>query len=61
MFASCLPQSESADVVKIFTIAYGGDADEKLLEQIANRTYGRAFIADPENIDDVYLAISAEQ
>ncbi len=61
MFAECLPESESADVVKIFTIAYGGDANEELLERIAERTNGRAFVADPANIDEVYLAISAEQ
>ena len=61
MSSTCLPQSESADVVKIFTIAYGDDADEKLLERIAVRTYGRAFVASPDNIDEVYLAISAEQ
>ena len=61
MFARCLPSSESADVVKIFTIAYGGDANEELLERIAERTNGRAFVADPDNIDEVYLAISAEQ
>lgn len=61
MYDSCLPQSESADVVKIFTIAYGDGADEQLLEEIAKRTYGRAFIADPDNIDEVYLAVAAEQ
>ena len=61
MYKECLPQSESADVVKIFTIAYGDGADEQLLEDIADRTYGRAFVADPDNIDEVYLAISAEQ
>jgi Ca-activated chloride channel family protein len=61
MFSNCLPQSETADVVKIFTIAYGNDADEKLLEQIAERTYGRAFVADPDNIEAVYEAISFEQ
>jgi Ca-activated chloride channel family protein len=61
MFEQCLPQSESADVVKIFTIGYGRDANEELLEQIAGRTNGRAFVADPDNIEEVYLAISAEQ
>ncbi len=61
MFSDCLPQSEGADVVKIFTIAYGGDAQEALLEQIAGRSYGRAFVADPDNIKAVYEAISTEQ
>ncbi len=61
MLVECLPQSESADAVKIFTIAYGEDADTALLEKIAERTYGRAFIADPEDIETVYQAISFEQ
>ena len=61
MFDQCLPQRESADVVKVFTIAYGDNADEALLERIAERTNGRAFVADPDNIDEVYEAISYEQ
>jgi len=61
MFAECLPQSESADVVKVFTIAYGEDAVVDLLGRIAERTNGRAFVADPENIEEVYDAISFEQ
>jgi Ca-activated chloride channel family protein len=61
MFADCLPQSESADVVKVFTIAYGEDAVVELLERIAERTNGRAFVADPDNIEEVYEAISFEQ
>ena len=36
-------QSESAHVGKIFTIAYGDDADEIILERIAERTCGRSF------------------
>ena len=53
MFSACLPQSESADVVKVFTIAYGTNAEQELLEQIAERTYGRAFVADPDNIGGI--------
>jgi Ca-activated chloride channel family protein len=61
MFRECLPQNETADVVKVFTIAYGADADEALLESIAERSYGRAFVAHPDNIGQVYEAISFEQ
>ena len=61
MFSNCLPQSESADVVKIFTIAYGDNANVDLLERIAERTNGRAFVADPDNIEEIYEAISFEQ
>jgi Ca-activated chloride channel family protein len=60
MFA-CLPAGEAVEGVKIFTIAYGADADLKLLEQIAERTNGKDFVGDPRTIDEVYLAISAEQ
>ena len=46
---------------KTFTIAYGIDADQDLLLRIANRTNGRRFDGDPDTIEDVYVAISAEQ
>jgi len=36
-------------------------ASDECLKGIAARTYGRAFVADPDNIEEVYLAISAEQ
>ena len=60
MFA-CLPTGEDVEGVKVFTIAYGDDADKDLLEQIAGRTNGRAFSGDPATIEQVYLAISGEQ
>ena len=60
MFA-CLPSGESVEGVKIFTIAYGEDADKDLLLRIANRTNGKTFTGDPESIESIYNAISAEQ
>ncbi|MDX1436577.1 MAG: VWA domain-containing protein [Anaerolineales bacterium] len=57
----CLPSGENVEGIKIFTIAYGEDADEDLLERIANRTNGRYFTASPTNIESIYNAISAEQ
>jgi hypothetical protein len=45
----------------VFTIAFGEDADTDVLTLIANRTNGRMFEGDPETLEDVYLAISAEQ
>jgi Ca-activated chloride channel family protein len=57
----CLPTGEEVEGIKVFTIAYGSDADEQLLAEIAARTNGKAFTADPANIEQVYLAISAEQ
>jgi Ca-activated chloride channel family protein len=57
----CLPSGEEVEGIKVFTIAYGSDADTRLLEAIAQRTNGKAFTADPSTIEQIYLAISAEQ
>lgn len=58
---SCLPNGEDADSTKVFTIAYGEDADKDLMLRIANRTNGKTFTGDPESIEAIYNAISAEQ
>jgi len=58
---NCLPTGESVTSVKIFTIAYGDDADKDLMLRIANRTNGKTFTGDPESIESIYNAISAEQ
>jgi Ca-activated chloride channel homolog len=58
---TCLPDGESVEGVKIFTIAYGEGADTDVLLRIANRTNGKMFQADPEQIEKIYTAISAEQ
>jgi Ca-activated chloride channel family protein len=58
---TCLPTGEDVEGVKVFTIAYGSDADANLLKKIAERTNGKAFKGDPATIEQVYLAISAEQ
>lgn len=57
----CLPTGEDVEGVKIFTIAYGSGANLAVLERIAEQTNGRMFEGDPDTIEDVYLAISAEQ
>ena len=57
----CLPSGEAVEGAKVFTIAYGDDADQDLLTRIANRTNGKFFTGDSETIDEIYLAISAEQ
>src|SRR5258708_14099430 len=44
--------------IKVFTIAYGGDADIKDLKAIANATGGQEHYATPHNIQQVYLQIS---
>jgi Ca-activated chloride channel family protein len=58
---NCLPEGESAGGVKVFTIAYGEDANQDLLQRIASRTNGKSFVGDPQDIERIYNAISAEQ
>jgi Ca-activated chloride channel family protein len=58
---NCLPSGENVEGVKVFTIAYGSDADKDLMLRIANRTNGKTFTGDPASIESIYNAISAEQ
>lgn len=58
---NCLPSGESVEGTKVFTIAYGDDADADLLLRVANRTNGKTFKGDPKSIESIYNAISAEQ
>jgi Ca-activated chloride channel family protein len=57
---SRLPSGAEASGVKIYTIAYGQDADLDLLKTLANRTNGKQFSGDVENIEAVYFLISSE-
>ncbi len=50
--------AESGDSTKIFTIAYGDDADEDILKEIAEITGGRQYKGEPENIQEIYEAIA---
>jgi Ca-activated chloride channel family protein len=45
--------------IRIFTIAYGGDADQKVLERIANASGGKPYVGDPKEIEKVYIQISS--
>jgi Ca-activated chloride channel family protein len=58
---SCLPSGEDVQGVKVFTIAYGEDANADLMLRIANRTNGKTFKGDPDSIDSIYNSIAAEQ
>lgn len=58
---NCLPSGEDVEGTKVFTIAYGDDADADLMLRIANRTNGKTFTGDPESIESIYISISAEQ
>jgi Ca-activated chloride channel family protein len=57
MFNKCLPAGAEAVGVRVFTIAYGEDADEVLLTRIANHTQGKFYAADPTSILDLLLDI----
>ncbi len=57
---SRLPAGDQPGGIKLFTIAYGEDANEQLLQTLANRSNGKKFKGDPRNIRSVYLAISSE-
>ena len=61
MFATCLPANAETDGIKLFSIAFGSDADKEVLGRMASVTGGRLYTADPASISDVYLSISAEQ
>ena len=57
---SRLPSGTEAAGVKIYTIAYGDDADVNLLRTLANRTNGKQFEGSVEDIEAVYFLISSE-
>jgi Ca-activated chloride channel family protein len=57
---SRLPSGAEASGVKIYTIAYGDDADLSVLTTLANRTNGKQFTGDVEDIEAVYFLISSE-
>jgi Ca-activated chloride channel family protein len=57
---SRLPSGTEAGGVKIYTIAYGDDADLNVLATLANRTNGKQFSGDVEDIKAVYFLISSE-
>jgi Ca-activated chloride channel homolog len=58
-FLDTFPSGEDFDVPKIYTIAYGSDADQDLLSEVSNRTNGRLFSSSPEKIAATYKELSA--
>ncbi|NPV86473.1 MAG: VWA domain-containing protein [Anaerolineae bacterium] len=49
---------ESESAIKIFTIAYGDDADEDVLKNIAESTGAKQYKSTPENINKIYAEIA---
>lgn len=55
---SSAKEGATAAPVRIFTIAYGEDADAKILERIAKATGGQMFTAsDPTRINQVFASV----
>jgi Ca-activated chloride channel family protein len=48
----------AGNAVKVFTIAYGSDADANALTKIASATGGQEYAGTPQNIQQVYTQIS---
>lgn len=51
--------ASSDQPVRVFTIAYGNDADKQLLEKIADATEARMVEGTPENIRRIYVILSS--
>jgi Ca-activated chloride channel family protein len=49
---------EGGTSIKLFTIAFGDDADEDILRQIAEATGGRQYKSSPETIGEIYAEIA---
>ena len=58
-FLDQLPKGEEYDVPKVFTIAYGSEADKTLLGEISSRTNARLFTSSAEDILKTYKELSA--
>jgi Ca-activated chloride channel family protein len=57
---SRLPSGTEVSGIKIYTVAYGLDADQDVLVTLSSRTNGKFFSGDVENIQEVYFLISSE-
>lgn len=54
-----MPANEAADGTRIFTVAYGDEADEDLLKRVANSSNALYMKGNAGNIDKIYHQISA--
>lgn len=51
-------QGEGGNSIKLFTIAFGDNADSNILQQMADPTGGREYDSSPETIQKIYDEIS---
>ncbi len=49
---------EGGNAIKLFTIAFGQDADTNILKQMSEATGGKQFSSDPAHIDQIYAEIA---
>jgi Ca-activated chloride channel family protein len=49
---------EGGNAIKLFTIAFGDDADKDVLKQLAEPTGGKQYNSDPASIMQVYGEIA---
>jgi Ca-activated chloride channel homolog len=49
---------EGGNAIKIFTIAFGSDADQTVLKSIATAAGGQEYAADPKTVSQTYAAIA---
>ena len=61
MFDTCLPSGPEVEGPRLFTIAFGAEANVDVLSRMAQVTGGGMFKADAESVDAAYVKISAEQ
>ncbi|MEI7849074.1 MAG: extracellular solute-binding protein [Chloroflexota bacterium] len=47
-------QGEGGNSIKLFTIAFGSDADNDILKKLADPTGGKQYDSSPENIQKIY-------
>ena len=47
-------QGEGGNSIKLFTIAFGSDADKNVLQKLADPTGGKQYDSSPENIQKIY-------
>ncbi|HEX2996295.1 MAG TPA: VWA domain-containing protein [Anaerolineales bacterium] len=51
-------ENEGGNAIKVFTIAFGSDADKVVLEAIANPSGGKQYDSSPETIQKIYDEIA---
>ncbi len=59
-FNQSLVDLARANDTAVYTVAYGQDADEEVLEELALQAYGQFYAADEANIAEIYADMSVK-